>query len=468
MLSDDQKKPGLGKPLGGAGLPGPLPGMKPGGLPGLGAKPGAGGLPGLGSGGLPGTGGGLPGMNPPGGGGLPGVKPGGGLPGMKPVGSASGLPGMRPSPSAAPPFVQQPESQPAPQPEPKPAVHQQDERDPFGQASAPVAATPSMAPAANDAMMMAAMNETSIEDAPLMNEKSRKTLIMALAIVAPIALLIGTLLGNGISSRRELNIAIRDALIVEYELKEAGKLFNNVQTVVSAALIKTNKREFDQEHLNFLKSNVPGNPLKPTILTDRNYKKFDPAAVQWLIDYYKKWDRLYGLIQEHRRSTEYDIKALKASRAQFQKLLQTNYGVVFKRDKQSKKFVGNVVLLGAGGKGNKIQVQVDSSTFASERELYNPEGEDSSLTKEPDKYVVELGAESKAGLLSNATQSHFKKYSRRLKEISDLMKGMAEIQQNLLNKISEICSQDPAALVDPDPEEELAQYIENAKSAPAE
>jgi hypothetical protein len=458
MLSDDQKKPGFGKPLGGAGLPGALPGMKPGGgLPGLGMRPGGGG--------------GLPGMRPGGGGGgLPGMKPGGsgGLPGMKPGGG--GLPGMKPSSGAAmPPFMQPQQPTPAPQTQQQQPATRQDSRDPFGQASAP---TPSQAPqaaqAASNAMMMAAMNETSIEDAPLMTAKSRKTLLIAVMMVGVITMAVGFLFGQGISGRRELNIAIRDALIIEYELKEAGKLFNEVQTMISAALNLAGKREFDKKHLDYLKNNVPGNPLKATILTERNYKKFDPSAVQWLIDYYKKWNNLYGLIQEHRRSTDYDIKPLTASKAEFTKLLQTNYGVVFAREKQSKKFIGNIVLLGAEADG-KIQVQVDASTYASERELYNPEGEDSSLTKEPDKYVVPLGPQSKAGLLSNATQSHFKKYAKRLKEISDLMKGMSEIQQNLLNKISEICSQEPAALVDPDPEEALEEYISHSKSvAPAE
>ena len=430
--------PGIGGKTGG-----PLPGLGGGALPGLGTKPG-GGLPGM-----PGAGGGLPGMKPAGGGGLPGMPGGGGLPGMKPS-SGGGLPGQ--PASAAPPFMQQPGPASA-----QPAI-QQDDRDPFGQASAP-AATPSMAP------MMMPTNEVSIEDAPLMNEKSRKTMIMAISIVAVVAIGMGFLLGNGISGRRELNIAIRDALIVEYELKEAGNLFSETQTVISNALIKAGKKEFDEGHLNFLKSNITGNPLKPQLLTERNYKKFDAAAVQWLIDYYKKWDQLYGLIQEHRRATEYDIKELKASKDQFIKLLQTNYGVVFKRSKEGK-FFANVVVLGAT-EGSTVQVQTDSGTYAFERTIYSPEGEDSALTKEPEKYAVLLGDESKAGLLSNATQAHFTKYGKRLKEISDLMKTMSEIQQNLLNKISGICSQDPAALVDPNPEDGLQEYIEHAKSAAA-
>ena len=308
-------------------------------------------------------------------------------------------------------------------------------------------------------------NDVSIEDAPLMNAKSRKTMLAAVAIVSVVAIGIGYLLGTGVSGRRELNIAIRDAYIVEYELKEAEKLFNETQTVVANALIKAGKRDFDEGHLAFLKSNIVGNPMKPSILTERNYKKFDAAAVQWLVDYFKKWDKLYALIQDHRRATEYDLKELKASKEQFVKLLQTNYGAVFKRSKEGK-FYGNVVVMGAVD-GEKVRVQTDTGTYADERTLYTPEGEDSALTKEPDSYVVPLGDESKAGLLGNATQSHFKKYSMRLKEISDLMKTMGEIQQNLLTKIAGICSQEPAAFVSPDPEEGLQEYISRVSQSAA-
>ena len=289
--------------------------------------------------------------------------------------------------------------------------------------------------------------------------KARKALIYGAVVAGVLGMGLGFLLGKGISGRVELNIAIRDALIIEHELKEAGKLFNDTQTVISTALTKAARRQFDAQHLAFLKSNVTGNPMKPTLLTERNYKKFDAAAVQWLVDYFKKWDKLYGLIEDHRRSTNYDLKALKASGEAARKLLETNYGVVFMRDKQmNNTFVANLVVIGAGD-GTKFQVQADTSTLADERTLYNPEGEDSELTKDPEKYVVQIGQASKGGLLSNATQSHFRKYALRLKEISDLMAGMQQNQQDLLDKISAICSQDPAWGVDPNPEQALQDYI---------
>ncbi len=471
--------PGLGgKPsvaplpgLGGRPSVGPLPGAGP--LPGMGPLPGAGPLPGLGSrpgGPIPGLGGGgpLPGMRPPGGAsGLPGApipaaasNPAATAPGYDPsdpFGSqpkpgqpaaqqaGGGLPGLKAGPAGVPPFLQKKR--------PDDEVRQKEASARARQAEA-------------DARIAAALSETSIDDAPMMAGRTKKTLIIAAIVAAVLGLGVGLLLGTGISGRQELNIAIRDALIIEHDLKEAGKTFNEVQTMITTAIMKAGKHEFDPAHLTYLKNNVHGNPMKPSLLTERNYKRFDSAAVQWLVDYFKKWDQLYGLIQVHRRATEYDEKSLLASRANAVKLAEAQYGVVFAKDKNLG-FIGNVVLLGAGD-GTKFQVQADAGSPAIEKILYNPEGEDSELSKEPEKFFVQLGQESKNGLLANATQSQFKKYVHRLKEISDLMKGMSEIQQNILDKISAIGSQAPAWGVDPDPEAGLEDYIRRSAAAAAQ
>lgn len=399
-----------------------------------------------------------------------GAPAGGPLPGMKQPGAAPGgaapgggpLPGMKKQVGVAPAFLQP--QQPEPQPQPTGPV--QDARDPFGQASGPAGPpTPSRAPGAGQLIVT---EETSIEDAPMMTAKSRKTLLIAAGVAILVGLGVGYLLGTGVQQRRELNIAIRDALIIEYELKEAGALFNELQTMVSTAVLKSKKREYDPQHLAFMKSRIHGSPLKPQLLTQRNYKNFDMAAVNWLMDYYKKWDALDSLIQTHRRKTQADEKSIKAAQKHAQKLMQTTYGVVFMRDEQqNKKLVGNVVVLGAGEDG-KVTVQQDTGAASVELSVYNPQSEeDVSLCKEPDKYVVEVGPQSKGGLLANATQSHFVAYQMRLKDISELMTSMTELQQNLLDKISRIASQDPAGGVDPDPEEAYQEYVANAKRAAA-
>ena len=472
-MTDEQNKPDNPKLSAGTKLPGlgrpsnaPLPGLG-GKLPGLGGKP----LPGLGR---PSSAPGLPGLGgspskPPGAG--PGV-PAPGIPGpAQPAAPAKPKlpgPGMGMSPAIVPPFMQQPEAekQPAAAPaaaEPAAPSPEAINRDPFG-APPP---RPVSIPAALPSNMGFGDSGAAITDEEA--GQSKTPFLIAVTLTGLLALLVGYLGGKAYSGRVELSIAIRDARIVEYELKKAATLFGEVQAVVSKAMNQANKREYEKTHLAWLKSNVHGNPVKPTIFTERNYKRFDAAAVQWMVEYNNKWDKLDGLIQTHRRNTDNDKDALQTAGEEFQKLLATNYGVVFSREKED--FVANLVVLGAPGKDEgSFQVQADTGTYADERKLYKPEPGDAELTKEPAKYVVALGPQSKTGLLKNATQSHFQKYAMRLKEISDLMKGMEEMQTNLLNKISEICSQEPPSFLSGiDVEEEVAAYIaHDSESAGAE
>ena len=178
--------------------------------------------------------------------------------------------------------------------------------------------------------------------------------------------------GNAVSGRVELNIAVRDARIVEWETKQAAKLFDNVQTVINSALLKAGNRVFDSSHVDYLAANVKGNPIPAQVFTQRNYKKFDPAAVQFLNGYYNKWDKLNGLIQNHKRMTNNDKEMLVASKEEFEKLITTNYGVVFNRDKAQNKFLSNVVILGdvknRDGK-TMVKVQAAVGTLGDEREL---------------------------------------------------------------------------------------------------
>jgi len=428
-LSDDQNKPTgedskgkAGTKDDGAKLPGPLPGL------GGGAKPGAAPLPGLG--------GAKPGAAP-----LPGL--GGGA---KPV---------------VPPFMQQqePEKPAGPSPE-------QMARDPFAAQNLP-AQRPSFVPP----------DQGMIEDkGPAFSDveagKSRKPLVIGAVLVVVICLFIGYLGGNAISGRVALNIAIRDARIIDYELKKANSLFEEVEGMINSALMDAGQKKYHENHIKFLSDKVKGNPVNPRIFTDRNYKNFDAAAVQWLNQYYNKWGELYNRIEEHRRETKNDEKELKTAGEEFKKLLQTQYGIVFTRnDKAGGQLQGDVVVVGACEEDKdemKCRVQVDTGTYGDERVLYNPEGEDAELSKEPDKYVVALGDNSKAGLLKNATQSHFDKYSQRLRDMSDLMKAMREIMQNLRNKISEIASQEPVSFGGIDVEEELMEYEKKDKEGGGE
>jgi len=369
------------------------------------------------------------------------------------------LPGLGgPKPVIAP-FQQQavPAKPAGPDPE-------QIKRDPFSNSNLP-AQRPSYMP--HEGLIGADPTATFSEaDAG----KSRKPLIVGLVVLGVICLGLGYMGGTAVSRRVELNVAIRDALIVKWELDNVRKLFDEVEAVVNNALSRAANREYDKTHVDFLAEKVRGNPVKTTIFTERNYKRFDASCVHWLNSYFNKWGELYDRIEEHRRRTRNDEAMLSAAGEEFKKLLTTNYGLVFTRDdKRGGQFIGNIVVLGAvSEEGDKVQVQVDTGTFGDEREIYNPEGADNLLSTEPDRFVVVVGDNSKAGVLKNATQSHFEAYGQRLRGISDLMKGMRDTQTNLLNKLSEICSQDPAGLFGGiDPEEELQEYIKNAASGTA-
>lgn len=439
-MSADQNNPSGGdsKGKGGGGnLPGALPGLG-------GAKPGGTGpLPGLGGGKAP-----LPGL-------AGGAAP---LPGLG--GAKAPLPGLgqaKAKPVIAP-FQQQ--AEPAKRKGPDP---EQVKRDPFSHSNLP-AQRPSYLPHEG---LIGADPTAVFSEAEA--GKSRKPLFVGIAILVVISIGLGYMGGSAVSRRVELNIAIRDALIVKWELDNVRKLFDEVETVVNNAMTKAASREYNAQHVEFLSDKVKGNPVKPTIFTDRNYKRFDVAAVQWLNSYFNKWGELYSQIEDHRRKTRNDEAMLGAAGEEFKKLLTTNYGVVFVRDdKKGNQFVGNIVVLGAlSDKDGKVmaQVQVDTGTYGDDREIYNPEGADSELTKEPERFVVVIGDNSKQGVLKNATQSHFEAYAQRIRGISDLMKPMREIQGNLLNKLTEICSQDPAGFLGGiDPEEELQEYIKKAES----
>jgi hypothetical protein len=361
--------------------------------------------------------------------------------------------------------------QPSESPQPAP---ERLSRDPFGKA--PARARPSFPPGVGE---IGASRDSLDPSVLAAASKSKWQTTIGGAIIGVVAIIVGYMAGSAVSGRVELNIAVRDARIVEWETKQAAKLFDDVQTVVNSALVKASKRVFDGAHLDYLAANVKGNPIPAQVFTQRNYKKFDPAAVQFLNGYYNKWDKLNGLIQDHKRKTNNDKEMLTGSKEAFEKLITTNYGAVFSRDQaQNDKFISNVVVLGTvSNREGKTFVKVQSATgtFGIERELLNPAQGDSpaengtNLFAEPDKYVVEVGAQSKAGLLKNATVSHFEEYAIRLKEISDLMKGMSEEKQNLLNKLSAIASQEPVGFLAGgiDVEEEVDEYISQRTSSEA-
>jgi hypothetical protein len=424
-------------------------------LPGIGTKPATGGLPGLG-GGLPGIG-----AKPAAGGGLPGIG-GGGLPGIgaKPV-AGGGLPGIGGGAAPVPPFLQQEQKPAGPSPE-------QLARDPFGADNLP-AQRPSFAPDAG--LISAADDGSPIPGAD--SVQSKKPLMIGVAIVAILFLGIGFMSGNAISGRVSLNIAIRDARIVQYEMQKLKELLDEVQGMVNTATSDAMQKKFNKQLVPFLSKKITGNPFKVRIFTDRNYKTFDPMAVQMMLNLYLKWGEFAKLFDEHRLKTNNDIKSLTAAGAEFAKLLQTQYGVVFKRNKKAGgRLEANLVVLGGTsqkGGDTIVQVQTEPGSFGDDRVLYNPQGEDSKLSEHPDNYVIPVGEHSKATLLKNVTQSQFDQYAKRLKAMSDLLKTMREDQENMFSQLDKICSQEPVSFLGGiNVEEDVEEYIAKDKTGGGE
>ncbi len=361
--------------------------------------------------------------------------------------------------------MQQPEPEPAAPAGPSPEAVA---RDPFGADAQP----PGHASYVADDGLIRESLDPSVKFSASEAGKSRKPIMIAAVVIALIGVGVGYMGGKAVSGRIALNIAIRDALITEYEIKQAASLFDELQIVLNTALSAAAKREYDSVHMGFVNEKIKGNPVPTTLFTERNYKNFDAAAVHWLTDYYNKWGKLDGLIQVHRRKTANDEKILTASKKKLMALLQTPYGVVFSRDKKAnKRFTADVVVLGnCDTKKGKTMcgVQVAPGTLGDERELFNPspEGENvSELAEKPTSFVAVLGDNSKKGLMKNASQSHFDEYIARLQEMSKLMAAMSKTQEDLLNKMSAICSQDPVSGTGVDPEAERDDYIQKRKRA---
>lgn len=435
--------PGIGtKPAG--GLPGMggggLPGMGGGGLPGLGTKPAGGGLPGMGGGGLPGMGGGgLPGI---------GAKPaGGGLPGVG--GGQSVVPGAAPS-AAVPSFIQKQQEA---------ERQQQISRDPFAASSAP---TPAAAPAA------ASFAPPAVDTGPAFSDaqagKSNKPLIIIAAVLGVIFFGIGYGSGLAVNQRGMLNKVLRDAWIVQYEMQQLRDKHGEVQGMVNTALADARQKKFHKAHVDFLSQKVNGNPFDARLFTDRNYKTLNPLVVQMMANLHRNWGKLSALIAEHRAATDIDEKTLTVAGAEFKKLLQTNYGVIFSRNKEAGgQLQGNIVVLGASD-GDKIKIQTKAGSYTDERKLYNPEGADEKLAESPAEYVIPIGAQSKKTILQNATQSHFIAYSARLEAIAKLLKIMEEEQTNMFGPLDDNCSREPVAAFTArgvDPEKEFEEYKAN-------
>ena len=424
-MSDEQKRPTGEQSLG----KGPLPGA---------VKPGAAPLPGAGK----------PGAAPLPGAGKPGVAP---LPGLG--AQKAGRLMAKPAAAAAPKG---------------PSVEQL-RRDPFATYSAPAAADPYSAGA--PLLVSSAEDRISIPPPPIKTKISRQQKLMAGGI-ALVLVIIGFGVGSVVAGRVEEAVMIRDARIIQYEIEKLSVLFKDVDGALTSAYQDAKANKFDKAYLKVLAEKLQGNPFNPSLFTDRNYKGFDAATLEALNAYYTKWTELYTALGTHFRATENDDPQLSTTGAEFTKLLDPTYGVVFTRDEEGNgQLIGNLVVLGKSEeKDGKIatQTQFEIGTYGDERSLYNGPAGDSEFSKNAETYTIAVEPQKDGGLLKDATKAHFVRYTERLKELADLLAQMRTAESTLKAAIDKIAAESPPSLLTSmDVDNDVEEYKLGAAKAAA-
>jgi hypothetical protein len=189
--------------------------------------------------------------------------------------------------------------------------------------------------------------------------------------------------------------------------------------------------------------------------------------------YYTQWTELYAELGVHFRATENDEPELSAEGEQFTKLLEPKYGVVFTRDEEGNgQLIGNLVVLGkTEEKDNKTaaQVQYEVGTYGEERTLYSGPSGDSEFSKAAETYVIAMAPQEKEGsLLKGATESHFARYTARLKSLTEILASMREAQKTLKVAIDKIASESaPSILTDMNVDDDVEEYKVGAAKAAA-
>jgi hypothetical protein len=424
-LSDEQKKPTGEQSLG----KGPLPGV---------GKPGSAPLPGAGK---------------------PGAAP---LPG-------AGKPGAAPLPGLGAQKAGRLMARPAQQAAPKGPSVEQIRRDPFATYSAP--ASVDAYSAAAPMIVASAEDRISIPPPPVKIKVSRRQKLIGAGIALGL-ILIGFGVGSVVAGRVEEAVMIRDARIIQYEVEKLAVMFKEVDGALSSAYQDAKANKFDKGYLKVLSEKLQGNPFNPSLFTDRNYKNFDAATLEALNNYYTQWTELYTALGTHFRATENDEPELSATGEEFAKLQEPSYGVVFTRDEEGNgQLIGNLVVMGkTAEKDGKIasQIQYEVGTYGDERTIYNGPPGDSEFSKNAETYVIAIEPQKDGGLLKDATQAHFARYTARLKELTDLLARMREAQVTLKVAIDKIAAESPPSLLtDMDVENDVEEYKVGAAKAAA-
>ena len=260
---------------------------------------------------------------------------------------------------------------------------------------------------------------------------------------------IGTMLGNGCSQRKLRNLAVADGNDLYGLVQNGSKKLAEMKKSVVASQGKAAKMEFAAGALAKLKDHTKKDNPPPMGLSEvakRNYQIYRGETVPVLFTYTSSWQELYRLVRQHVARSENDKKALAAWKGKFEKVANTNYGIILSKEpfgEEAQAVVGNLVLVTQpfDPSVTEYMIQFDEGTPVSED--FKPgvylEGA-GDIAAEPEKWILPLGNLSKLRLEEKA-KKRFESYNGRLKDIFDLVEAMEKNQQFLINQLGTIAAE---------------------------
>jgi len=359
-------------------------------------------------------------------------KPGDGQPAAPAPPGMGAPPGVAPVGAPPPAFMQQPR---------KPADVT---RDPFAPQLGAEVSRPSLVGETRPSM-----ETVSAEDQKAASKRNALiTFVVALLCIA-VGFGIGTMLGNGCSQRKLRNLAVADGNDLYGLVQNGSKKLAEMKKAVVSAQGKAAKMEYDADSVAKLKDHTKKDNPAPISLSEvakRNYQIYTGETVPVLFTYTSSWQELYALVRQHVARSENDKDALLAWKGKFEKVANSNYGIILAKEpfgEEAQALVGNLVLVTQpfDPSVTEYQIQFDEGTPVSED--FKPgvylEGA-GDIAAEPEKWILPLGQLSKLRLEEKA-KKRFESYNARLGDISDLIEAMEKNQQFLINQLGTIAAE---------------------------
>ena len=293
------------------------------------------------------------------------------------------------------------------------------------------------------------METVSAEDQKAAGKRNALITTAVAVICIAVGFGIGTMLGNGCSQRKLRTLAVSDGNDLYGLVQNGSKKLAEMKKAVVSSQGKAAKMEFDAAALAKLKEHTKKDNPAPVSLSQiakRNYQIYTGETVPVLFTYTSSWQELYRLVRQHVARSQNDKKALAAWKGKFEKVANSNYGIILAKEpfgEDAQALVGNLVLVTQpfDPSVTEYQIQYDEGTPVSEDFAPGVYFEGSGdIAEEPEKWIMPLGNLSKLRLEEKA-KKRFESYHGRLKDIFDLVEAMEKNQQFLINQLGTIAAE---------------------------